>query len=44
MYVRDGRTEFIDGHEVNGVEVIDAGAENPAASFEISGTKTFLMS
>ena len=35
MYVRDGRTELIDGHEVNGVEVIDAGAESPAASLGI---------
>jgi S1-C subfamily serine protease len=25
--VRDGRTELVDGHEVNGVEVIDAAAE-----------------
>jgi S1-C subfamily serine protease len=30
--VRDGRTELIDGHEINGVEVIDAAAESPAAS------------
>src|SRR5882724_8592530 len=30
--VRDGRTELIDGHEVNGVEVIDAAAEIPDAS------------
>jgi S1-C subfamily serine protease len=30
--VRDGRTELIDGHEVSGVEVIDAAAESPAAS------------
>ena len=33
--VRDGRTELIDGHEVNGVEVIDAAAESPAASLGI---------
>src|SRR6266851_5095821 len=33
--VRDGRTELLDGHEVNGVEVIDAAAESPAASLRI---------
>jgi S1-C subfamily serine protease len=30
--VRDGRTELIDGHEVNGVEVIDTAADTPGAS------------
>ena len=33
--VRDGWTELLDGHEVNGVEVIDAAAESPAASLGI---------
>jgi S1-C subfamily serine protease len=37
--VRDGRTELIDGHEVNGVEVIDAAAEIPAASTEIQSCR-----
>ena len=35
MSVRQGGTELIDGHEVNGVEVLDAGAEIPAASVGI---------
>jgi hypothetical protein len=39
MYVRDGRTELIDGHEVYGVEVIDAGAESPAASSGIQSCR-----
>jgi S1-C subfamily serine protease len=39
MYVRDGRTELIDGHEVNGVEVIDAGAESLAASSGIQSCR-----
>jgi hypothetical protein len=39
MYVRDGRTELIDGHEVNGVEVIDAGAESPPASSGIQSCR-----
>jgi hypothetical protein len=30
---------LIDGHEVNGVEVIDAGAESLAASFEIKSCR-----
>jgi S1-C subfamily serine protease len=37
--VRDGRTELIDGHKVNGVEVIDAAAEIPAASTEIQSCR-----
>jgi len=39
IYVRDGRTELIDGHEVNGVEVIDAAAESPADSFEVQSCR-----
>jgi hypothetical protein len=39
MSVRDGRIELIDGHEVNGVEVIDAGAESPAASLRIESCR-----
>jgi S1-C subfamily serine protease len=37
--VRDGRTELIDGHEVNGVEVIDAATEIPAASTGIQSCR-----
>jgi hypothetical protein len=37
--VRDGRTELLDGHEVNGVEVIDAAAESPAASLGIQSCR-----
>src|SRR5216683_1619685 len=37
--VRDGRTELFDGHEVSGVEVIDAAAESPAASLEIQSCR-----
>ncbi len=37
--VRNGRTELIDGHEVNGVEVIDAAAESPAASLRIQSCR-----
>ena len=37
--VRDGRTELLDGHEVSGAEVIDAGAEIPAASLEIQSCR-----
>ncbi len=29
--VRDGRAKLLDGHEVSGAEVIDVGAESPAA-------------
>ena len=32
--VRDGWTELIDGHEVDGVEVIDAAAESPSARMQ----------
>jgi S1-C subfamily serine protease len=39
MSVRDGRTELLDGHEVNGVEVIDAAAEGPAASLGIQSCR-----
>jgi hypothetical protein len=39
MSVRDGRTEFLDGHEVNGVEVIDAAAERPTASSGIQSCR-----
>jgi S1-C subfamily serine protease len=38
--VRDGRTDLIDGHEVDGVEVIDAAAESPAASAGIQSCGT----
>jgi S1-C subfamily serine protease len=39
MYVRDGRTELVDGHEVNGVEVVNATAQSPADSFEIQSCR-----
>jgi S1-C subfamily serine protease len=32
--VRDGWTELIDGHEVDGVEVIDTAAESPSARMQ----------
>jgi S1-C subfamily serine protease len=37
--VRDGWTELIDGHEVSGAEVIDAGAEIPPASLGIQSCR-----
>jgi len=37
--VRYGRTELIDGREVNGVEVIDAAAGSPAASAGIQSCR-----